>query len=383
MAFFSQAEIKQLASAEAERLISLYLPMVKTGDTAQNRIRFKNLLNKVETKLLDSGKRLTEIRALLGPALAMTDNALFWQIQSNTLAMFISPETFQYYHLPDEFQETVAVSKHYFVRPLVSIFNRDGMFYLLGLSQKGIHLWQCSRLSQVDITPDVLPESLNEALPFFEYQKQVQSHGRGQVYGNAAPTAMFFGSGDDSFDNKGRIKEYFQIIDKELRQYFKAAKAPLILTGVDYLLPIYRDINSYPLLRSEFIDGNPDGASPDELRLKGWEIVKNEFEKNAKLAVEEYYLAESRGLGSSDMPQVLVAAHDGRVKNLFTNPATRVYGFFDRDKRQMVRHANEASGDEELVNLAVVYTLRTDGQVFDQHLDKLGYKAEIGATLRY
>ena len=60
-------------------------------------------------------------------------------------------------------------------------------------------------------------------------------------------------------DTKENLLKYFRLIDRGLHDLFEDERAPLVLAGVEYLFPIYREANTYPRLIEEGIPGNPQG----------------------------------------------------------------------------------------------------------------------------
>jgi len=78
--------------------------------------------------------------------------------------------------------------------------------------------------------------------------------------------------------------------DKSLESVLREEKAPLVLAAVDYVAAFYREANTYRHLREEFIEGNPDELSPEELQKEAWSFVDaliKEEERSALMAFEE------------------------------------------------------------------------------------------------
>ena len=59
-----------------------------------------------------------------------------------------------------------------------------------------------------------------------------------------------------------------------------------MLAGVEYLIPIYREVNSYQHLADSSIEGNVNDLPPDALHARAWKIVQPMFEAPQKQAVE-------------------------------------------------------------------------------------------------
>ena len=58
-------------------------------------------------------------------------------------------------------------------------------------------------------------------------------------------------------DSEEFIRRYIQIIDRGLNEVLAGERPPMVLAGVDYLLPIYRQTSAYPNLLEDGIVGSP------------------------------------------------------------------------------------------------------------------------------
>src|SRR5690242_4678346 len=84
---------------------------------------------------------------------------------------------------------------------------------------------------------------------------------------------IFHGQGVGTDDEKGQLLHFFQQIDRGLHPLFANEQAPLILAGVAYLFPLYREANPYAHLIEEGVPGNPDLTSLETLHKQGWTIA--------------------------------------------------------------------------------------------------------------
>ena len=69
------------------------------------------------------------------------------------------------------------------------------------------------------------------------------------------------------------LTNFFRRIDKKLHKRVVGKKTPLILAGVDYLLPLYRKINTYPYLRKEELKGSIEHTPLDVIREQVCKIL--------------------------------------------------------------------------------------------------------------
>ena len=115
----------------------LHGPTHKAGaEVQQNAIRLKNLLKEAEDRLVAGGRRAADVEKFLEPVQSLVKNNPFWRQQSSGLALFLCPDFSRYYRLPVDFPPSVVLAERFNVKPLLPLFNTEGRFYVLALSQK-------------------------------------------------------------------------------------------------------------------------------------------------------------------------------------------------------------------------------------------------------
>jgi hypothetical protein len=363
--------------------ISVFMPAHRAApENQQNPIRFKNLLGEAEPQLLASGLRTPEVEKRLKPAQELLNNRSFWQHQSDGLSVFISPQTSRYYRLPLEFDELVVVTNRFHIKPLLTLFSGNGRFYLLALSQNEIRLFQGTRFSISEVELEGVPESIDQALKYDHPEKQLQFHTR-TPGGTGDRAAMFHGHGVGTDDAKQNIFRYFRQIDKGLHNLLKEEQAPLALAGVEYLLPIYRQANTYPYLAAEGITGNPDELSAKELHGRAWSVVQPLFLKAQDEAATRYKQLVGTGLASKDLKAIVSAAYHGRVESLFVPVRIQEWGTFDADANVVHLHQDAEPDDEDLLDLAAIQTLLHEGTVYAVKSEEVPDGAVLAAVFRY
>jgi len=386
MSVLSKSEIEQLATKREQWCVSIFMPTRRAGaEIQQNPIRLKNLLGQAEERLVTLGLRQPEAEALLEPARDLIPRQDFWRHQSDGLALFLSPKSFWLYRLPFDFAELMVAADRFHIKPLLPLLSGDGRFYVLALSQNEIRLLQGARYSvgQVDLTD--VPESLAEVLKWDDPEKRLQWHSRTGNQSNGR-AAIFHGHGVASADDpKDYIRRYFHRIDEGLSNVLAGEAAPLVLAGVEYLLPIYEQVNSYPHLMEEGIKGNPEKQSMKELHQRAWKIVAPVFQQERQQAAEQYQRLAGAGseLASNELKTVVPAAHDGRVAVLFVGTGLQRWGGFDPQTRTVHVHEIEKLGDVDLLDYASVQTLLNGGTVYAVEPDKLPDVAPLAAVFRY
>jgi len=262
MELITKKDLKELISKEGDLCISIFMPTYKTvPDTRQNPIRFSNLLKEAERLLDEVEIAATEKEQLQKPLINLANDQMFWLQQSDGLALFVSKGFFKYYRLPEPFEEVVTVTDLFCIKPLIPLLSGWGQFFVLAISLHEIKLLRCSRYTAVEIPIEGVPGSLEEALQYDDFEEQLQFH-TGTPGGAGKRPAIYHGHGaaGDERRHKTDILRFFQRVDKGLHEVLKEEKVPIVLAGVEYLLPIYREANSYNYLMDNWIPGNPDHA---------------------------------------------------------------------------------------------------------------------------
>jgi hypothetical protein len=379
---FSQDELKALTAKHTGLCISIFMPTFRSGaESQQNQIRFKNLLRRAEEKLLAGSWRPQEIKELLEPAQALAGNILFWRRQSDGLALFLAKDFFRCFTLPEPFEELIAVAERFQIKPLLPVLSGDRRFYILALSQKEVRLLEGTGRGVREIELESVPKTLAEALQLDELEKQVRF--RAGSPGSSTGMAMVSGHGAVADDVKDNLLKYFRLIDRGLRDLLKDDLAPLVLAGVEYLFPIYREACTYPRLMEEGIAGNPKGVSAEALHRTALKLVGPFFQKAENDAITQYRQSSGTGLTSADVQEIVPAAVHGRVGLLFVATGRQSWGVFDTDKGTVELHRKMTAGSEDLLETAAIQTFLNGGSVFILPPEKMPDARDLIAVFRY
>ena len=389
MSALSQDQVRELSEVREIPCLSIYLPTFRAGaETVQNQIRFKNLLRRAEERLGEQGLRAPERDAFLAPARDLAGDADFWQHQEEGLALFRSRELFRSFRLPASFDERVVVDERFHLKPLFRLLGANGHFYILALSRNRVRLLAADRDSVRELALGAVPASMVEALG----EEEVQKTDRGNTFGPAAKSRagspaglVHHGHGAGDHDIKEDVRRFFNLVDDALPTLDLDRNAPLVLAGVEYELPIYREISRWTNVVEQGVTGNPDLLRPEELHEQALRIVAPMFERGLEEAIERYGTLAPRGRASSRVEEVVPAAHDGRIDTLFTARGAHLWGSYDPQSRE-VRNGGggERDGKEDLLDLAAVQTLLHGGAVFSVDPAKVPASGQpLAAIFRY
>lgn len=383
LSLFTKDHLRKLMYERSGPCISIFMPTHRGGaETQQDQIRFKNLLREAEKRLTTSCLRSTELEGFLQGPRALLQNSLFWGHQSDGLAIFLSPHTFGYYRVPVDFKELVVVADRFHIKPLLPLISGDGRFYVLALSQSQCRLFHGSRYSVVDVDLEGVPGSLSDVLPNKDLQKQFHFHtGTPGTQGERA--AIFHGHGTGTTDNKEKMLQYFRTLDRRLHEVLRDEQAPLVMAGVEFLLPIYRQANTYPYLVEEGASGNPEGLSAEELHGQAWNVVEPYFRKARDEAMAQYRQVAATKRSSCDVKAIVRSAYYGRVELLFAAIGLQTWGTFDLATNTVHLRDEAGPGDSDLLDFAAIHTLLNGGTVYGVEADEVPDHAPLAAVFRY
>ena len=387
MNILSKDDLTTLLEGRPGWHISMFMPMIQRGaETQQNSIRCKTLLRQAEEQLLAHGVSPQEAQDLVQPVQHLLADHGFWQRQNQALAVFLAPQTFRAYRLPLPLDELVVVTHRFHIKPLLPLLSGDGPFFVLALSQKEVRLLQGTRYSVREVELQGVPQGIAEALRYEDVEKKGHHYpgSQGRPAGGVSPLAGHgVGIEDATHEPQDHILRYFQQVNAGLRPFLRNEYAPLVLAGVDYLLPIYHRANTYPYVLEERVTGNPEGLRPEELHERAWAIVQPQFQGAQDAAAAQYRQLAGTGRAVSDIGAILTAAYECRVDTLFIASDRQEWGYFHVESRTVEAHREASAGDDDLLNVAAIYTLLKRGTIYAVELDQMPEHTPAAAILRY
>lgn len=388
MKVLDRRELKGLAEGRKGPCVSIFMPTHRKGpETQQGPIRLKNLLREAEQQLVKLEVRPVEARNWLAPAAALLEDFHFWQHQSDGLAFFIAQEFFRYYRVPLSFEELTIVTSRFHLKPVLSLLTEDGQYYILALSQDQVRLLDCTRygVAEIPLEGTTVPTSIRQALRYGDSEKQLQFRSgltSSMPYEGGRGTSVFHGHANSNLV-KDNLRRYFLQVDSGVRELIGEEGPPLLLAGVDYVLPIYAEANKYANLMEQGIAGNPEQLRAEELQEQAWPIIEPHFREAREVATAKYGEMLNKGLASHDIKEIIAAAEQGRVDSLFVAGGVEVWGKVSPETGKVQIRQEPQTGDEDLLDLAAVQTLFNSGTVFVVPPERVPDEGLLAAVFRY
>ena len=274
--FPNKNELEELTNFNSPFCLTIYSPFIDpNGGTNPNRIEFKNLLQEAKATLLSAGANLKEVEMTLKPALGLLSDREFWPIQHEGLVLFMHHKLFLYYHMPDnEMQYKITVGKGFDLEPLLKIMNKNKSYFVLSLGHKDVQFYEGDNYGLKQIHLKGFPTDMEGTLNIDENPNWTEGHPIGALSSGKVVEALH-GQYEASQADKEMLLQFFRQINKHLNIFLKNKQAPLILAGVNYIIPIYNQVNTYPHILTESITGSLIHTKLDKIRLKALGIVNS------------------------------------------------------------------------------------------------------------
>ncbi len=377
-------DVMDLISSEVYPQISLYMPTEKSAGNAVNKmkIRFKNLLSSTKTKLKNNWDYSNaDIEDLLSPLSGLMNDRDFWLKQSDGLAIYLNPESFQYFRLPLNFYEQVSVCRYFDLKQAIPEIYENREFYLLSLSRNNTRLFYLTENDIREIELENLPGSFAEILEQDDSGRSLQHHSSSRGGGSA----VFHGHETVEGDRKEDILQYFRLVDEAVSDYLKAKNVPLLLMCVEEIYPIYARANSYNNLLEEFVKGSPGKLEPSQIFNDSREVIEPLTKADRQQALENFMELQGSEKTKSELKEILPDAYYGKIQTLLIEEGAEQFGVFIPEEERVEFSSDENLEDSyELYNYTLIKTISQGGEAFLIPAAEMPAEAgKINAIYRY
>lgn len=373
----------ELAGYKADCCISVYMPTAKAGvevNEQSDAVRVKNSLQQIESRLQVKGFNQGQIKGLLEPGYKLVQDETFWTQQSHGLALFIADGFFKYIKTPMPVAEDLVIESSFYVTPLVPILTSTEEFYVVVISKKQVKLFRGDAFGMEFINVPGLPQGVADAQTPDKDQETTFRMAEG---GQGAAGYHGHGGGNN-IDDKLLVATYLESADDVLwKEVLHDKTAPLLIAGVEYMIPIYKSVADYKYIWNEVLTGSYEHMDTPSLYAQAREKMQALFEQKQQKALTLYGNQSATALTASIVDDVVPAAYYSRIAHLFVQRGAHIWGTFDEMANELQVHETEQEGSEDLIDNAVVKTLQTGGEVYLLEKDQMPADAPLAAILRY
>jgi hypothetical protein len=373
----------ELAGYKSETCcISLYLPTNKAGvevNEQTDAIRFKNSLQEVANRLQVKGWDQGRIKKLLEPGFNLVQQETFWTKLTPGLAVFIDDGYFKFIKMPMQPTEDLVIESTFYVTPLVPILTSNEEFYVVVISKKQVKLFRGDAFGMEFINVPGLANGLGNA-PEVDSSETTFRLSEG---GNGAAAYHGHGGGNN-VDDKALIATSLEAADDVLwKEVLHDKTAPLLIAGVEYMIPIYKSVADYKYIWNDVLTGSYEYTDTQTLYAEARKKMQPLFEQKQQKALALYGNQSATALTSSIVADVVPAAYYGRIAHLFVERGAHIWGTFDEMANELQVHESEQEGSEHLIDNVVVKTLQTGGDVYLLDKAQMPAEAPLAAIMRY
>ena len=357
-----------LTSAGPGWRLSLYLPFTKSWrEPLEDKILLRDLRREARAALENHFASPFEQESLLAHVDALLAEPDASRLAGEGLALFAGEGKVLAVLLPQAPAASVQVDRRFRLQGILpQLFGRD-RYYLLKLSQQSVRLWDCDGVAMFPVSLEGLDTDIRETPHFGDAQRQTSLHTNsaghhGQGRGDVAHSGA--GPGDGK-DGKSEIETFFRQIDHGIQSRMTGPAVPLLLAGVEFLMPIYRKVNTYKGLLGSELPGNPEASgSLADLHVRANALIaeRERAERNAAMGMFVENLARARSCaGYTD---TVPCAVQGRLTHLFLEQGAPRWGAFESGSGRTDLWDVYRDGAEDLANLACIHAYHGRARIY-------------------
>ncbi len=385
MDLVTKVDLEQLAErGRSDVHVSLFIPTHPVGPELEtDRLRWKNLLSRVEKTLAERGLGPRDIEELLAPAWELRDDSMAWSYMSDGLAMFLRPGWHRMVRVPVSLPEVATVGDHFVVGPLLRVVTGDAHFLALAVSRRRVRLLEGSlqRVEEVELTD--VPTALEDVIESPEPRSDTLTLPlRTGIRG--AGKAVFYGHGtsDDDFKQE-QVRSFLRQVADGLGDYLTGRDLPMVLVGLDEMVAVYRDLGGYPHVLDEAVLRNPDDLSAEELHSLAWPLASQTIAAEREAAAARFGELHGTGRAVNSPQEIERAAREGRVDTLFLATEPWCWDQVGAHAAVVQLGQDEAFAHCELLDRAAVDSLSTGARVHAVPAKDVPGGGDLAAILRY
>lgn len=344
--------------------ITIVVPAHHPGAQEGSRQALVNGLIRMAGEQMAHGKWAGRAAELLGPLEEIAKEPGV-EAGGSGFGIFRSQEYTARYYLPNRPVEKMVIADHFHLAPFVADVFAPHECFVLGLSIKRLRLFhylngECRELP----LPAAVPASLGAAGGFDQPDHQLENRSAsGPSTGNMRVVHVGTLSDREAFPEY--LHHFFRIVDRGLKPTLEGK--PLLLMGVHEEVAAYQRAAKHLRIFAPDSQGNADFLTLPEVAARAGNACRAHYQLLAERVLLEYREMPDRARTLEDFPAVLQAAREGRVHRLCVRTGAEIAG----------------PGGEDLVNAAVVETLRAGGEVFMLPQEKIPATQPLAAILRY
>lgn len=370
MPILTKEQFENLAKFDNNPCVSIFIPTQRVGKDVleeKDKINLKSQWKKATEELKALGYPQEKIDKIGKPIDGLLDDSDFWRHQSDGLALFLAEDFSEQFTLPVNFETFTYVADHFYLKPLVPMFNGDGRFYLLHLQLEEVKLYEATQYTVAEVKiDDLVPDRLEDRVGY-DYEEKHRNHTsqKNNMGANPGGTSMQHGYDAANRDDKNEILRFFRAVDKGIYEILNKESVPLIVACQDSFFSIYQEASRYKNLFPKSVPGNPEADHDSILGLHAaaLDTLEPHFRKEKEGKMTEFKeLNPSRT--STRISEIIPAIFEGKVDTLFLENRKDIWGDYNEKMASVDVHDERRNGSVSLMNLAAIKVIEQNGKVY-------------------
>ncbi|MCS7025310.1 MAG: hypothetical protein NZV14_10950 [Bryobacteraceae bacterium] len=256
-----------------------------------------------------------DLAILTTPILSLSHEPALRENRRRGLAIFVDRQGFHFFDAPGEVVETVVVSNHFYVKPLLAALLEPRQFFILELGPAKVRLIEADGENMRERPlPRTVPESLDQiSSPEFEDHTRISRYHRSRN----REKAQVISFGLTSANEQRRMQFFCTLLDRGLSSFLQERGLPLVLAGGDRIVEAYHRVNSYHETVDGALHGDIDYLSHDEIIERARMLIKTDLTRRGLETLAEFQQSAPGDRWTDQIDEVVAAAAQGRVWKLF------------------------------------------------------------------
>lgn len=289
-------KLEKLALENNTTCVTISLNTHRTHpDNGQDLVIIKNLLKEAKDRVINEfGKRDA---AELLENIASVESEIDVNYNLDSLHIFLSNSTKEIIRSTWKTnQNSFHIAEAFNVRSLIKTANRSQEYYVLLLSQSGVHLYSA-------INDVITGEVRNDDFPFPE----------------SFLHSTHKGSGSDPKHEDNIIREFLNRVDKAAMKVYNESDLNFVVICTEDNYSRLMQVADKSSIYNGYAHIDYHNTAKHQIAQQGWEIIKTIQEEARKKAVNEIKEAVSTGKIFTDLQEIYQAAIDGNGDLLLIN----------------------------------------------------------------
>lgn len=353
--------LTKLAKEKSQPCVTISLNTNRTHpDNNKDIVLIKNLVSEAKERVINEyGKR---------PVNKLLENLdkIVEEINVNynldSLHVFLSNDTKEIIKstLPVSI-EGVQISDSFALRPIIKFYNRSKSYFVLLLSQSGVHLYEA-------LNDQIIHEIKNVDFPFSE-NNYYNTHSD---------------KGSDSKHMDDLVRQFLNKVDKAIVAVHNTTPLACVVICTEDNFSRLLQVADKPSLYIGYAPIDYNHQSLHQIAPQAWELIKVELTNQRIKAIGEIHELVSAGNIFTDLQEIFQASLDGRADLLIVHENySQSVKMIDERHFDLMNDVNSVGVIDDIISSIAWEIISKKGKVFFASEEEMGDLYPIALKTRY